>query len=64
MAFLQNQSNLIELKVIETVRNLSGALNNFVAESTILNALQGFNQAAIGQVSYSLAIGIIIISCP
>lgn len=45
-----NQSNLIELKVIDTIRNLSGAMNNFVGETAILNALQGFNQAAVGQV--------------
>lgn len=48
MALINNQSHMIEMKVLETVRHLSGVANNFVGESAILNALTGFTQGGIG----------------
>uniref|UniRef100_A0A8D8ZS78 Uncharacterized protein n=1 Tax=Cacopsylla melanoneura TaxID=428564 RepID=A0A8D8ZS78_9HEMI len=48
MACMQpDQAQLMQMKLIETVRNLSGAVNNFVSESNILNALSGFNLGGI-----------------
>ncbi|KAL1459935.1 hypothetical protein WDU94_011880 [Cyamophila willieti] len=43
----QDQGTLIQMKVMETIRNLSGASNNFVGESLILNNLQGLNLAGL-----------------
>ncbi|KAL1465745.1 hypothetical protein WDU94_005288 [Cyamophila willieti] len=50
----------MQMKVIETVRNLSGAANNFVSESTILNALSGFNLAGIAKDSLRMILGSLV----
>ncbi|KAL1464775.1 hypothetical protein WDU94_004393 [Cyamophila willieti] len=45
------------MKVQETVRSLSGATNNFVSESLILNNLKAFNLAGLGADSLKLVLG-------
>ncbi|KAL1464498.1 hypothetical protein WDU94_004140 [Cyamophila willieti] len=57
MSMQQDQAGLIQMKVLETVRNLSGATNNFVGESLILNNLQGFNMAGLGADSLKMVLG-------
>ncbi|KAI5699056.1 hypothetical protein M8J76_008488 [Diaphorina citri] len=37
------------MKVIETVRQLSGPANNFVSETLVLNALSSFNPAGLAK---------------
>ncbi|KAL1451856.1 hypothetical protein WDU94_006192 [Cyamophila willieti] len=51
------QQDLVQMKVMETVRNLSGTFNNFVEEFRILNALQGLNMAGLGADSLKMVLG-------
>ncbi|KAL1465146.1 hypothetical protein WDU94_004736 [Cyamophila willieti] len=48
------------MKVLETIRSLSGASNNFVGESLVLNALKGFNLAGLGADSIKMVLGNLI----
>ncbi|KAL1458904.1 hypothetical protein WDU94_010929 [Cyamophila willieti] len=45
------------MKVLETVRSLSGAANNFVGEPVILNSLQGFNLAGLTKEALKMVLG-------
>uniref|UniRef100_A0A8D8TIS6 Uncharacterized protein n=1 Tax=Cacopsylla melanoneura TaxID=428564 RepID=A0A8D8TIS6_9HEMI len=56
MAAMMMQQDMIQMKVMETIRNLSGASNNFVGESLILNNLQGFNMAGLGADSLKMGL--------
>uniref|UniRef100_A0A8D8T8R9 Uncharacterized protein n=1 Tax=Cacopsylla melanoneura TaxID=428564 RepID=A0A8D8T8R9_9HEMI len=61
MACMQpDQAQLMQMKLIETVRNLSGVANNFVSESNILNALSGFNLAGIAKDSVRMVLGSLV----
>uniref|UniRef100_A0A8D9F1Q8 Uncharacterized protein n=1 Tax=Cacopsylla melanoneura TaxID=428564 RepID=A0A8D9F1Q8_9HEMI len=57
MSMQQDHASLIQMKVLETVRNLSGTTNNFVGESLILNNLQGLNLAGLGADSLKMVLG-------
>uniref|UniRef100_A0A8D9E7M0 Uncharacterized protein n=1 Tax=Cacopsylla melanoneura TaxID=428564 RepID=A0A8D9E7M0_9HEMI len=56
MSMQGEQAALIQMKVLENIRTLSGASNNFVAESLIVNNLKGLNLAGLGADSLKMVL--------